>query len=133
MSLYEVDERLTDFTIQLTARAREAYRGDQVAHAALLRALDRGWTARALARHCSHDLPLHGAGAAVQRQLVWCADHSPQTTQRPARAQRAVAWCERCADESYRWEVDAEGRPLRPCPRCHPSAVAADGQDGTPS
>lgn len=35
---------------------------------------------------------------------------------------RPAPWCTSCDSDGYRWEVNDAGHPLRPCPRCHPTA-----------
>jgi hypothetical protein len=32
------------------------------------------------------------------------------------------AWCRSCESDTYRWVVDDDGLPLRPCPSCHPTS-----------
>lgn len=123
MSTYEADPRTEEFTAALTAQARRCYGAvpGQATHAHLVKALGRGWTPRHMAAACSRDLPTitNDAYRLIQSRIQWFAEHSPPTEQpRPA---GPVPWCGRCADEKYRWEVDDADRPVRPCPRCHPS------------
>jgi hypothetical protein len=124
MSAYEADPRVEEFTAALTAQARRCYGAvpGQVTHAHLLKALDRGWAPRDIAKSCSRDLPTvsNDAYRLIQKRIQWFADHPPRTEQpRPA---GPVAWCGLCDDTSFRYEVNPQsGKPVRPCPRCHPS------------
>jgi hypothetical protein len=110
------DDQVTEFVSRLSATARRNYQGGQVAHAHLVKALSLGWTAKQLAAECSKDLPTSRAYAVIQSRLAWCAEHPPPT----APAGKAVPWCGKCSAATYRWIVDAEDRPLRPCPDCSP-------------
>jgi hypothetical protein len=35
---------------------------------------------------------------------------------------REATWCRACDSDTFRFVVDDDGRPLHPCPRCHPTA-----------
>jgi len=118
VSVYEPDDRVTEFTAKLSSFARRNYQGGQATHAHLVSALNCGWTPTQLARHCSRDLPTARASAVIQSRLQWCAEHLPPAG--PATPAKAVPWCGRCDDELFRWLVDGQGRPLRPCPTCSP-------------
>ena len=121
MSAYEADPRVSDFTTCLSRRARQCLQGT-VSLADLIRALDAGWTPAEMARACSNDLPNDNtAYALVQRRIRWYAEHQPGSTKSPAAG--PAPWCGRCDDTTFRYEVDADGLPVRPCPRCHPSTV----------
>jgi hypothetical protein len=38
-------------------------------------------------------------------------------------APREAPWCRQCDAATYRWEIEDDGRPIRPCPRCHPMST----------
>lgn len=118
MDTYEADDRVTEFVARLSATARRNYQGGQVTHAHLTAALNLGWTPKQLAAECSTRLPTARAYATIQNRLHWCAEHPPPAP--PGTAAKAVPWCGRCDDEKFRWLVDGQGRPLRPCPTCSP-------------
>lgn len=42
---------------------------------------------------------------------------------RPRRP-RLPQWCGECVADDYRWIQDDDGRPIGPCPRCSPQAIA---------
>jgi hypothetical protein len=58
------------------------------------------------------ELPVPGAAA----------DRGVRTSDVPT-ARGEVSWCGQCDDAGYRWEVDDEGMPVRPCRRCHPMST----------
>lgn len=120
MSTYETDPRISEFTTALSQRARHLV--SDAAHAQLLKALQRGHEPAVMAKACSRDLPKPDgpARALILERLRWYADRAyEQPAPRPAGPR---TWCGRCDDTSFRFEVDPQtGRPVRPCPRCHPS------------
>lgn len=125
MSTYEADPQVEEFTAALTAQARRCYGAvpGQATHAHLVKALGRGWTPRHMAAACSRDLPTitNDAYRLIQGRIKWFAENDP--TPERQQAPGPAAWCGRCDDPSFRFEVNpATGRPVRPCPRCHPSA-----------
>lgn len=118
MSAYEANPRVSDFTTCLTRRARQYFQGP-VSLGDLVKALDAGWTPAKMAATCSRALPNDNtAYALVQRRIRWYAENKPGSPSLPAVG--PVPWCGQCDNESFRYEVDAAGLPVRPCPRCHP-------------
>lgn len=123
VNAFEPDDRVSDFTTSLSAYARKNYAGGQVTHSHLIAALNSGWSPRELARECSRDLPTSQAWAAIQRRLEWCAKNPPASG--PATVAKPAAWCGRCDDPSFRFIVDADSNPVRPCPDCSPQRATA--------
>jgi hypothetical protein len=51
-------------------------------------------------------------------------DLRPRDSIPAAKVAAQKRWCGQCAGDDYRWEVDEDELPLRPCPRCHQTSTA---------
>lgn len=107
-----------EFGRLLPGNVRARVHPTAVIDGALKRAVDNGWTVRELAEECSRDLgTASNVGAIITSRLGNAANTVKRQPTKPL-----ATWCGQCADDRFRWEVDAEDRPVRPCPRCSPGA-----------
>lgn len=112
------DDLLAQFGSGLPAAVKQKVHPTALIGTLLRRATGRGWSVKELIHECSRDLgTADNVGAIVTRRLIHCAEHDHHAI---SSGGPTVAWCGKCAADTYRWETSPDHDPVRPCPRCSP-------------
>jgi len=90
---------------------------------ALTMAFLAGWTPEQIAAEVSREWPANGRGGLVQHRVERINEAKRKPPVNLPKG-RTAPWCGRCEDDKFRYLCDGNGRPLQPCPTCHPGSLS---------